>query len=70
MMWGGCVLELELVTNPLDAIIAFTGDGGAATSSTSWTITDIKVVADIIRPRFSPTEQLRTTCIRRESSAC
>jgi hypothetical protein len=39
-MWGGLTLELELVTSPLDAIVAFTGDGGAATSSTSWTITE------------------------------
>jgi len=47
-MWGGLVIEFELLTNQTDCIVSFVDGTGAATSSTTWQITNINAVCDVV----------------------
>ena len=50
MMWGGLVMEFEIVGGATDAIIspADPSNFPAATTSTSWQIEDVRIVGDVV----------------------
>ena len=43
-MWGGIVMEFEIVTNATECI----GDWGGGGSSTQWEINDVKAICDVV----------------------
>ena len=45
---GGLTFELEVVTNPTDAIIGVGGDFTDTNTSTLWTIKDVRIVCDVV----------------------
>ena len=47
-MWGGITLEFEIVGTATDAIVDNVTGAGFGATSTSWSLTDVRILADVV----------------------
>jgi hypothetical protein len=47
-MWGGITLEFEIVGNATDAIVDNVAGASCGATSTSWSLTDVRILADVV----------------------
>ena len=48
LMWGGITLEFEIVGGATDPIIGIGGVFAATDTSIQWSISDVRIVADVV----------------------